>query len=73
MGDRAGEGRAYGDLGSTYQSLDDFGKAIEYHTQDLAIAKEWTTWRGRGGSDANLGNADQSLGDFVMGGRSSVY
>ena len=30
----------YGILGIAYQSLGDFNKAIEYHTMDLAIAKE---------------------------------
>jgi len=33
VGDRAGEGKAYGNLGNTNQSLGDFAKAIEYHTQ----------------------------------------
>ena len=40
MGDRAGEGRAYGNLGNAYDSLGDFAKAFEHHTQDLVIAKE---------------------------------
>ena len=30
----------YNILGNAYQSLGDFSKAIEYHTQDLAITKE---------------------------------
>ncbi len=30
MGDRAGEGKAYGNLGNTYESLGDFSKAIEF-------------------------------------------
>jgi hypothetical protein len=32
VGDRAGEGAAYGNLGSTYQSLGCFSQAIEHHT-----------------------------------------
>jgi tetratricopeptide (TPR) repeat protein len=40
VGERSGEGRAYGNLGIAYQSQGDFNKAIEYHTQHLAIAKE---------------------------------
>ncbi len=40
VGDRAGEGAAYANLGIAYQSHGDYAKAIEYHTQDLAIAKE---------------------------------
>ena len=47
MGDRAGEGRAYGNLGCAYQQQGDFSKGIEYNKQDMAIAKETTsrTWR----------------------------
>ena len=40
VGDRAGEGVAFGNLGISYQSQGDFSKAIEYHTKDLAITKE---------------------------------
>ena len=40
MGDRAGEGKAYGNLGNAYDGLGDFKKAIDYHERDLKIAKE---------------------------------
>ena len=40
IGDRAGEGAAYGNLGVAYNSLGDFQKAIEYHEKALEIAKE---------------------------------
>jgi hypothetical protein len=40
VGDRAGEGMAYANLGNAYWSQGDFSKAIEYHAQHLAIAKE---------------------------------
>ena len=40
VGDRAGEGQAYGNLGIAYDSQGDYAKAIEYHAQHLAIAKE---------------------------------
>jgi tetratricopeptide (TPR) repeat protein len=40
VGDRAGEGIVYGNLGNAYGSQGDYTKAIEYHTQRLAIAKE---------------------------------
>ena len=39
VGDRAGEGRAYGNLGIVYKSQGDYAKAIEYHTRNLAISK----------------------------------
>ena len=40
IGDRAGEGGAYGDLGNAYTSVGDFWKAIEYHEKHLKIALE---------------------------------
>ncbi|XP_068726251.1 tetratricopeptide repeat protein 28-like [Montipora capricornis] len=64
VGDRAGEGKAYGNLGNTYQSLGDFKQAIKYHQQDLRIAKEVWDRVGEGRAYCNLGNAYQSLGDF---------
>ena len=33
IGDRAGEGEAYGNLGNAYQPLGDYRKAIEYHEE----------------------------------------
>ena len=40
IGDRCGEGRAYGNLGKSYQSLGDYQKAIDYHDTRLKIAIE---------------------------------
>jgi tetratricopeptide (TPR) repeat protein len=40
VGDRAGQGRAYGNLGIAFKSLGQFEKAVEYHNKHLAIAKE---------------------------------
>ena len=40
IGDRAGEGAAYGHLGNAYRSLGDHRKAIEYHEKDLKISIE---------------------------------
>ena len=64
VGDRAGEGGAYGNLGNAYQSLGDFSQAIKYHTQHLAIAKEVGDRVGEGAAYGNLGNAYRSVGDF---------
>ena len=50
IGDRAGEGRAYGNLGVAYQSLGDYRKAIEYHEKRLKIAKEIGDRAGEGRS-----------------------
>ena len=64
MGDRAGEGRSYRNLGNAYHCLGDFKKAIEYHELDLNIAKEVGDRAGEGGSYGNLGNAYHRLGDL---------
>jgi tetratricopeptide (TPR) repeat protein len=51
-------------LGRAYDSLGDFSKAIKYHEQGLAIAKEVGDRAAEGRAYANLGNAYQSQGDF---------
>ena len=40
LGDRAGEGIAYCNLGIAYHRRGNFKQAIEYHNQHLTIAKE---------------------------------
>ena len=64
VGDKAGEGQAYGNLGIAYRSLGDFHKAIEYHECHLQIAKEVGDKAGEGRAYGNLGNAYQRLGEF---------
>ena len=64
IGDRAEEGRAYGNLGISYRSLGDYQKAIEYHEKHLKIAKEIGDRAGEGRAYGNLCNAYQSLGDY---------
>ncbi|XP_073229373.1 uncharacterized protein [Porites lutea] len=64
VGDRAGEGRAYGNLGIAYRNLGYFQKAIKYHEQHLKISKEVGDRSGEGKAYGNLGNAYDSLGDF---------
>ena len=53
VGDRVGEGAAYGNLGNAYQSQGDFSQAIEYHAQCLAIAQEVGDRVGEGGAYGN--------------------
>ena len=64
MGDRAGEGRAYGNLGHAYCSLGKFQETIEYHTKHLSIAREVGARAGEGGAYANLGIAYYCQGKF---------
>jgi tetratricopeptide (TPR) repeat protein len=65
VGDRAGEGKAHGNLGIAYQSLGDCAKAIEYHAQDLAIAKEVGDRAEVGRAYANLGTGHMDLNEYV--------
>ena len=64
MGKRAGEGKAYGNLGNAYHSLGDFQKAIEYHERGLKISKEMGDRVVEGKAYSNLGKAYHSLGYF---------
>ena len=64
IGDRAGEGRAYGNLGNAYQLLGDYQKAIEHHEKRLKIAKEIGDRARKGRPYGSLGNAYQLLGDY---------
>ena len=63
MGDQAGDGGAYGNLGIAYQSQGDYAKDITYQGQCLAIVKEVGDRAGEGGAYGNLGIAYQSQGD----------
>jgi len=64
VGDKSGEGTAYGNLGNAYHSLGDFKKAIDYYESCLKIAKEVGDRSGEGKAYGALGNAYFSLGDF---------
>ncbi len=48
-----------------YRSLEDFAKAVEYHKEHLAIAKEVGDRAEEGGAYNNLANAYESMGDFT--------
>ena len=64
VGDKHGEGGAYGNLGNAYSSLGDLKKAIEYHNLHFKIAKEVGDKHGEGVAYGNLGNTYRRLGDF---------
>ena len=64
VGDKHGEGVAYGNLGKADLHLGDFKKAIEYHNLHLKIAKKVGDKHGEGGAYGNLGSAYFSLGDL---------
>ena len=64
IGDRDGEGGAYGSLGNVYALLGDYRKAIEYHEKNLNIAIEIGDRGGEGGGYGCIGNAYRLLGDY---------
>ena len=64
IGDRAGKGRPYANLGNAYDSLGDFRKAIEYDEKHLKIVIEIGDRAGEGAAYGNLGIAYRSLGEF---------
>ena len=64
MGDKAGEGCAYGNLGNNYFALGDLERALQYHERHLRIAKEVGDKAREGSAYANIGNAFFSLGDY---------
>ena len=55
----------YNTLGRAYRNLGNFSKALEYHKEHLAIAKEVGDRAGEGMTYGNLGNAYQSQGDYA--------
>ena len=63
VGDRAGEGLAFGNLGDAYLRLGDFKQAIKSFEKHLNIAKEVGDKTGEGNAHGNLGNAYSILGD----------
>jgi hypothetical protein len=65
VGDRAGEGSAYANLGNADQSQGDYAKAIGYHKQHLAIAKEVGDRAGEGGAYGNISTCHMHLKEYV--------
>ncbi|XP_069497957.1 G-protein-signaling modulator 2 isoform X3 [Ambystoma mexicanum] len=66
LGDRAAQGRAYGNLGNTHYLLGNFRKAVMSHEQRLLIAKEFGDRSAERRAYSNLGNAFIFLGEFEI-------
>ncbi|XP_005408568.1 PREDICTED: G-protein-signaling modulator 1 isoform X3 [Chinchilla lanigera] len=64
LGDRAAQGRAYGNLGNTHYLLGNFTEATTFHKERLAIAKEFGDKAAERRAYSNLGNAHIFLGCF---------
>ena len=65
-GDRAGEGKACGNLGGAYCSLGEFKAAIDYCERQLQIAEELGDNYEQAKAYCNLGIAHKSRGDFQL-------
>ncbi|XP_072919523.1 G-protein-signaling modulator 2 [Hemitrygon akajei] len=66
LGDRAAQGRAYGNLGNTHYLLGNFRKAVQSHQERLKIAKEFGDKSAERRACSNLGNAHVFLGEFAV-------
>uniref|UniRef100_A0A8C9A282 G-protein-signaling modulator 1 n=1 Tax=Prolemur simus TaxID=1328070 RepID=A0A8C9A282_PROSS len=64
LGDRAAQGRAYGNLGNAHYLLGNFTEATTFHRERLAIAKEFGDKAAERRAYSNLGNAHIFLGRF---------
>ncbi|XP_069039380.1 G-protein-signaling modulator 1b isoform X2 [Lepisosteus oculatus] len=64
LGDRAAQGRAFGNLGNTHYLLGNFVDAIKFHKERLSIAKEFGDKAAERRAYSNLGNAFIFLGQF---------
>ncbi|XP_026179229.1 G-protein-signaling modulator 2-like isoform X2 [Mastacembelus armatus] len=64
LGDRAAQGRTYGNLGNTYYLLGDFEPAVAAHEKRLLIAKEFGDKSAERRAHCNLGNAHIFLSQF---------
>ncbi|XP_048844283.1 G-protein-signaling modulator 1-like [Brienomyrus brachyistius] len=64
LGDRAAQGRAFGNLGNTHYLLGNFVEAIKFHRKRLSIAKEFGDKAAERRAYSNLGNAHIFLGQF---------
>ncbi|XP_070817286.1 G-protein-signaling modulator 2-like isoform X1 [Chaetodon trifascialis] len=66
LGDKAAQGRTYGNLGNTYYLLGDFETAIAAHEKRLLIAKEFGDKSAERRAHCNLGNAHIFLSQFEV-------
>jgi CHAT domain-containing protein/Flp pilus assembly protein TadD len=63
---RQGEAAALGGLGIAYDALGDYAQAIDFHQQQLEIARQIGDRQGEAAALGNLGNAYGSLGDYEL-------
>ncbi|CAG11554.1 unnamed protein product, partial [Tetraodon nigroviridis] len=66
LGDKAAQGRTYGNLGNCYYLLGEFEKAVAAHEKRLHIAKEFGDKSAERRAHCNLGNANIFLSQFEV-------
>ncbi|XP_069560867.1 G-protein-signaling modulator 2-like isoform X2 [Brachyistius frenatus] len=66
LGDRAAQGRTYGNLGNTYYLVGEFETAVAAHEKRLLIAKEFGDRSAERRAHCNLGNAHIFLSQFEV-------
>ncbi|XP_061695301.1 G-protein-signaling modulator 2 isoform X2 [Syngnathoides biaculeatus] len=66
LGDRAAQGRTYGNMGNTHYLLGNFRNAVASHEQRLLIAREFGDRSAERRAYCNLGNAYIFLGEFEV-------
>uniref|UniRef100_A0A665TTA3 G-protein-signaling modulator 2-like n=1 Tax=Echeneis naucrates TaxID=173247 RepID=A0A665TTA3_ECHNA len=66
LGDRAAQGRTFGNLGNTYYLLGEFEMAVAAHEKRLLIAKEFGDRSAERRAHCNLGNANIFLNQFEV-------
>ena len=66
MHDKAGMGRAYGNIGNAYSAAGIYEEAIKYHKQELTISKEVNDRTSEAATHGNLAVAFQALGKQEM-------
>ncbi len=64
VGNKSGEGHAYGYLGIAFHRLGDLEKAMEYHNQNVKIVMELGEKAEEGKAYGNMGRVYRSLRDF---------
>ena len=64
LGDKGGEGRAYGNIGNAHNRLGNYQEALTYHQKYLDIALQLGDKGGEGSAYGNIGNAHHSLGNY---------
>ena len=62
LGDKSGEGMAYGNTGSALYSLSRNNEALEYHKKDLEIAQQTGDIAGQGNTYSGMGICMINLG-----------